>query len=72
MNMQVKEFLDMFVDPDGQKFRLWDNNKEEIVFEGYIDDIPYNMEYAEITSIDNIYNDDFGGNELTLNVDIEE
>ncbi len=24
MNMQVKEFLDMFIIPEDQQFRLWD------------------------------------------------
>ena len=70
MNMQVKEFLDMFIIPEDQQFRLWDNGKEEIVFDGCIEDIPEDKEYLdlEITSIDNIYD----GEPLTLNVNIDE
>lgn len=71
MNMQVREFLDMFIFPDDQRFRLYDNNKDEIVFDGCLTDIPEDkeyLEYAEITSIDNIYNND----PLTLNVDVDE
>lgn len=70
MNMQVKEFLDMFVDPDGQKFKLWDNNKQEFIFEGYLSDIPEDkeyLEYAEVTSIDNIGY----GDPLVLNVNAD-
>ncbi len=70
MNMQVKEFLDMFIIPEDQQFRLLDNGKEEIVFDGCIEDIPEDKEYLdlEITSIDNIYD----GEPLTLNVNIDE
>lgn len=71
MNMQVREFLDMFTFPDDQRFRLFDNDREEIVFDGCLTDIPEDkeyLEYAEITSIDNIYNND----PLTLNVDVDE
>lgn len=71
MNMQVREFLDMFIFPDDQRFRLFDNDKGEIVFDGRLTDIPEDkeyLEYAEITSIDNIYNND----PLTLNVDVDE
>lgn len=71
MNMQVREFLGMFIFPDDQRFRLYDNDKDEIVFDGCLTDIPEDkeyLEYAEITSIDNIYNND----PLTLNVDVDE
>lgn len=71
MNMQVREFLDMFTFPDDQRFRLYDNDKDEIIFNGCLTDIPEDkeyLEYAEITSIDNIYNND----PLTLNVDVDE
>lgn len=71
MNMQVREFLDMFTFPDDQRFRLYDNDKDEIIFDGCLMDIPEDkeyLEYAEITSIDNIYN----GDPLTLNVDVDE
>lgn len=71
MYMQVREFLDMFISPEDQRFRLYDNDKNEIVFDGCLTDIPEDkeyLEYAEITSIDNIYNND----PLTLNVDVDE
>lgn len=71
MNIQVRELIYMFIFPEDQRFRLWDNDKEEIVFEGCITDIPEDkeyLEYADIISIDNIYN----GEPLTLNVDVDE
>lgn len=71
MSMQVREFLEMFIFPDDQRFRLYDNYKEEIVFDGCLTDIPEDkeyLEYAEVTSIDNIYK----GDPLTLNVDVDE
>lgn len=74
MNMQVRDFLDMFVSPNTQFFRLYDNYTEQIVFEGYLTDIPEDkeyFEYAEITSIDNIQNSPYSES-LTLNVDVDE
>lgn len=71
MYMQVREFLEMFIFPDDQRFRLYDNDKNDIVFDGCLTDIPEDkeyLEYAEITSIDNIYK----GDPLTLNVDVDE
>ena len=40
MNMQVRDFIDMFIFPEDQRFRLWDNDKEEIVFDGCLMNIP--------------------------------
>ena len=71
MIMQVREVLDLFIFPEEQHFRLYDNDTEKIIFEGCLSDIPENMEYleyAEVTSIDNIQN----GEPLTLNVDVDE
>lgn len=70
MYMNVRYFMKMFVSPDSQKFQLWDNEDEKIVFEGYLSDIDEDMEYladAEVTSIDN----NNGGEPLTLNIDID-
>ena len=68
--MTVQDFLDMFTDPDAQRFELWDNENEEIKFSGYISDIPDDMEdiifNAEVTSIDLI---EKGRDTITLNVD---
>lgn len=66
--MLVIEFLEMFVDENDQYFELWDNEKEEIIFQGYKEDLPEELEEATITSIDNIYK---GENGITLNIDID-
>lgn len=74
MNMLVREFLDMFVTPNTQFFRLYDNYTEQIIFEGYLTDIPENKKYlecAEVTSVDNIQNSPYS-EPLTLNIDILE
>lgn len=63
--MLVIEFIEMFVDENDQYFELWDNDKEEIIFKGYKEDLPEELEEATITSIDNIYQ---GVNGITLNV----
>ena len=68
-SMTVQDFLEMFTDPDAQRFELWDNENEEIKFSGYISDIPDDMEdiifNAEVTSIDLI---EKGRDIITLNV----
>lgn len=68
--MTVQDFLEMFTDPDAQRFELWDNENEEIKFSGYISDIPEDMEDiildVEVTSIDLI---EKGRDTITLNVD---
>lgn len=67
--MTVQDFLEMFTDPDAQRFELWDNENEEIKFSGYISDIPDDMEdiifNAEVTSIDLI---EKGRDTITMNV----
>lgn len=66
--MFVIEIIRMFVDEDRQYFELWDNEKEEVIFKGYLSDLPEELEYAEVTSIDNV-NGDVNG--ITLNIDID-
>lgn len=67
--MTVRDILDMFIEPNDQYFELWDVNKEEIVFKGYLFDLlDEEYEYATVASIDNIYK---GANGITLNIDME-
>lgn len=70
-NIQVTEFINLFVEPNKQQISLYDNQAEEIIYTGYIDEIPKDLEYLKyvtITSIDNFS----GGNSITLNIDIDE
>ena len=68
MIITVLEFIEMFVDADNQYFELWDNEAEEIVFQGCIWELTEELENATVTSIDNVTN---GTNGITLNIDIE-
>ena len=64
----VEEFMEMFIDGDSQYFQLWDNEKEDIVFRGYLPELPDELSLAEVTSIDNIHKGkNFDG--IVLNID---
>lgn len=63
--MTVQNFMEYFIDPDAQKFEVWDNNEEKIIFSGYLSETPDALLDAEITSIDNLS----GSEIITLNVD---
>ena len=52
--MTIREFIEMFVDPDSQEFRVWSNSKEENIFSGFLEDCPDGIADEIITSIDNI------------------
>ena len=71
--MTVQDFLDLLVDPEAQKFEIWSNTKEETLFAGYLNDITDEDEerllWAEISSIDNIWENNKGA--ITLNIDEE-
>lgn len=68
--MTIRDLIEMFIDPDSQRFELWDNDKEQVVFTGFIDDLPEEYDTAEVTSIDNLEQGNNGI--ITLNVCIEE
>ena len=64
----VEEFMEMFIDGDSQYFQLWDNEKEDVIFKGYLSELPDELRWAEVTSIDNIYKGkSFDG--IVLNID---
>lgn len=62
--MKVEEFIGLFVQPYEQKFRLYDIDERNIIFEGDIFHMPNILKRAIITSIDNIVD----GKTLTINV----
>ena len=64
----VKEFLMNFVDPYGQFFRIWDNESDDFVYDGYLDDLPDRYADTYVTSIDNIDEDGI----LTINIDSDD
>ena len=67
--MTVQEFMGLFIDPDTQKFEIWDTDTEEAKFCGYMSDID-DMEdvilNATVVSVDNIEKD---RDIITLNVE---
>lgn len=68
--MTIRDLIEMFIDPDSQRFELWDNEREQVVFTGCLSDLPEEYDMAEVTSIDNL---EAGNNEIiTLNVCVEE
>ena len=52
--MTIREFIEMFVDPASQEFRVWSDSKEENIFSGLLDDCPDEIAEEIIRSIDNI------------------
>ena len=50
--MTIREFIEMFVDPDSQEFRVWSDSKEENIFSGFLEDCPDEIADEIITSID--------------------
>lgn len=64
--MTVRDLIEMFIDDNCQEFSIYDNSAEEVTFTGYLEDLPEEYEYAEVTSIDNLSK---GTDVLTVNVD---
>ena len=67
--MTVEDFMEYSIDESFQKFTLYDVDKGEEVFTGYIDDCPDNYLEAEVCTFDVI---DKNSSKLTLNVTLED
>lgn len=52
--MTIKELLEMFVSKTVQGFNIWNDSTEEVVFTGYLYELPDKYKCAEVTSIDNL------------------
>ena len=53
MNLTIQDVLNLYVDPDILLVEVYDVDKGDTIFKGEACDMPYCIEYAEITSIDN-------------------
>ena len=53
----VEEIIEMFVDPEMQLFSIWSNEKEKVIYTGFISDVPDELLQADVTSIDNVFED---------------
>lgn len=64
--MTIQDFMELLIDGDSQHFNVYDNEKEEIIFDGSGSEIPDELLDEEVSSMDNIYdNNDI----ITLNID---
>jgi hypothetical protein len=64
--MTIQDFMELLIDGDSQHFNVYDNEKEEIIFDGFGSEIPDELLDEEVSSMDNIYdNNDI----ITLNID---
>lgn len=63
--MTVYDIINMFIEEEEQRFEVWDNEQDEVIFKGCLEDCPEDIQDEIVTSIDNInkYN-----NRLTLNI----
>lgn len=64
--MTVLEFIELLVDEDSQHFNIYDNEKDEIIFDGISAETPDEILYEEISSIDNVCKGNDGV--ITLNI----
>lgn len=51
----VGEIIEMFIDEDSQYFQLRDNEKGDVIFRGYLSELPDELRWADVSSIDNIF-----------------
>lgn len=52
--MTIFELITSFVDEDVQEFEVYDTSEGEVIFNGYLDDLPSNLADEEVSSIDNL------------------
>jgi hypothetical protein len=63
--MTIQDFMELLIDGDSQHFNIYDNEKEEIIFDGSGSEIPDELLDEEVSSMDNVYdNNDI----ITLNI----
>lgn len=63
--MTIQDFIELLIDGDSQHFNVYDNEKEEIIFDGAGSEIPDELLDEEVSSMDNVYdNNDI----ITLNI----
>lgn len=63
--MTVYELLQLFADPEGQNIIVWSFDEEKPIYNGLLEDMPENIQEAEISSIDNIT---FNSESVTVNI----
>ena len=66
MTITIQDFMELLIDGDSQHFNIYDNEKEENIFDGVGSEMPNELLDEEISSIDNVYGDN--GDIITLNI----
>ena len=61
--MLVLDLMELFVDSECQEFEIFSTDRGEVVFSGYLEDLPDELQFEEVVSIDNIC-----GDKITLNI----
>ena len=61
--MNIQDLIDLFIVEEYQKFQIFDLDAQEIIFDGYGNEIPYEILINTILSIDTISN-----NKITINI----
>lgn len=64
--LTVDEFMELLIDGDSQHINIWDNEKEKVIFDGHGNEIPDDILYENVTSIDNVLVNNKGI--ITLNI----
>ncbi len=62
--MTVQDILDLLT--DGGEIEIFSLDKGETVYKGDADEVPYNLAFSEVQSIDTFYK---GDDHLTINID---
>lgn len=63
--MTIQDFMELLIDGYSQHFNVYDNEKEEIIFDGSGSEIPDELLDEEVSSMDNVYGDN---DIITLNI----
>lgn len=63
--MTVRDIIEMFSDENMQEFTVYDLDNDKVLYTGYLDEVPCDVENLEVSTIDCLTK---GTDILTLNV----
>ena len=63
--MTVRDIIEMFIDENMQEFTVYDLDNNKVLYTGYLDEVPSDVENLEVSTIDCLTK---GTDILTLNV----
>lgn len=65
--MTLEDFRDLFVD-HSQLVMIYDGESESIIYDGELDDLPDDLLYEEVQSIDSLYQTNNFDGHITINI----